>query len=594
MKNLFLAVLFFLTWGLFLTHSLASQSETGHASWWIKTYDVIDPKDPMVSRTHNIFNKVNAAADKQSNHFPKLILLKSAGKYNALCLPDGSVILTQNALNICYENANISDGNAKMAFIIAHELAHLSNGDFWKPPESSIKQSKHEINKDNYPSEMMTLLDEMKDDSIKEFLADDFAIVYMIMAGYDPWVIVHSKGSNFFQEWVTQCNSIQSDPKGPHLSPDQRAKLIVLRIVDIIDNMKKFDIGIRLYQLGKYKDALVFLESFCEKFPSREVFNNIGLIYYQLGIKDMAACPEQAYRFKLSTFFDPESRAGNLRISTKRGCPMDNFYHAIRYFKKACEKDSFYKPAFINYSSALIMTGQYARAIGILRDDVLKYNKKSSDALNNFAVSLYLMGPDPFIQVDMFNDASKILKNVIKSDPKFSDAYFNLGRIQDERGRYASSKENWKKFLKLEPTGCFAKAVSPSSEKKQANTHFKNITFEETIPVKFGEIDITTEKQLKGYKKQILKIGAVYCEVYSRNGVHALALDDIIEVVEVPIKNTLNTTALSSKYGPPVMTFPSLSGKKTLIFKKFAVDIMDNVAKKVIHFEEKQFGVSSG
>ncbi|ETR65414.1 MAG: hypothetical protein OMM_14287, partial [Candidatus Magnetoglobus multicellularis str. Araruama] len=98
-------------------------------------------------------------------------------------------------------------------------------------------------------------------------------------------------------------------------------------------------------------------------------------------------------------------------------CQSDYFQHAIRYLRNACEKDPFYIPAYINYSSALIMTGQYVRAAGVLRDDVMKTDKNIPDALNNFAVALYLMGPDPFIKVDMFSDASLMLKEVIKITP---------------------------------------------------------------------------------------------------------------------------------------------------------------------------------
>ncbi|KPA13960.1 Peptidase M48, Ste24p [Candidatus Magnetomorum sp. HK-1] len=382
-------------------HIMGAQNETDHASWWIKTYGMYDTNDEMVVRVHGIFNKVNAAADKQSKHFPKLIILKSAGKNNALCLPDGAVILTKAALSACYSSENTRIGDSKIAFIIAHELAHLSNGDFWKPPNVPSGKSGKTIDKHNYQADMISLLNNLENDILKEFHADDFAIVYMTMAGYNPLIIINNDGSNFFQEWHAYFGTNHMETNGSHPPPKQRSQMIELRINDIVKSIQKFEIGIRLYQLGKYKDALVFLESFCEKFPSREVYNNIGLIYYQLGINQIAACdPDLAYRFKLSTFIDPETRAENMRrnLTQRSKCQSDFFQLALRYLRDACEKDPFYIPAFINYTSALIMTGQYVRAAGVLRDEVMRTNKNIPDALKNVCGCPLFNGARPFYQ----------------------------------------------------------------------------------------------------------------------------------------------------------------------------------------------------
>ncbi|KPA13961.1 TPR repeat-containing protein [Candidatus Magnetomorum sp. HK-1] len=204
------------------------------------------------------------------------------------------------------------------------------------------------------------------------------------------------------------------------------------------------------------------------------------------------------------------------------------------------------------------------------------------------------MGPDPFIKVDMFSDVSKILKDVIQKNPNFSDACFNLARIQHERGRYAASKENWKNFLRLEPSSVFAKCIQSLYGKAVISGQYKNIPFEEKNPVKFGEIDAIAQKQLKDFNKQILKIGAIYCELYTLNDIQAIALDDVVEVVEAPVTVNIDLASLHSKYGNPVVTFKSISGKKTLLFKRFAVDVLDGIVNKVIHFEEKTFGLSSG
>ena len=91
-----------------------------------------------------------------------------------------------------------------------------------------------------------------------------------------------------------------------------------------------------------------------------------------------------------------------------------------------------------------------------------------------------------------------------------------------------------------------------------------------------------------------MKIGAIYCELYTLNDIQAIALDDVVEVVEAPVIVNLDLAALHSKYGNPVVTYKSISGKKTLLFRRFAVDVQDGIVHKVIHFEEKTSGLTNG
>jgi len=595
-KYYFSIIFFVLTLLLAFTAFPSTNSPIDYANWWIKQYGTWDTNHELVIRVHKVFDRVLAVADKQGNYFPKLIILRSANGNYALCLKDGSVLISKKAIEICYNNKDMDKCDSKIAFIIAHELSHLAKNDFWKP---LIKIQKHNStqskNKDSNNT-FFQIENDLKDEQKKEIEADDFAIVYMAMAGYNPRVIIGNSETNFFHEWLKQSDS-NSSPNDPHPAPDNRVENIKKRINNIVNHVEHFNIGVRLYQLGKLRDALAFFESFCEKFPSREVYNNIGLIHYKLAIQKMAKCDKQsAYRFKLSTALDINTIASQMiyKNNFKEKCKDDLFKLALRYLRKACEKDPFYLPAHINYSSALIMAGKYSKSVGVLLDESLQNNKANPGALNNLAVSFYLLGPNPFISVDMFKDATAILKDLIKKYPEYSSSYYNLGRIQDERGRYAASKDNWKKFLKFEKKGVYAQEISKFFDYKIADTKSKIKPFEESCPIRFGEIDISTEKQLKNYQKKVIKIGTIYCEVYSNNNIRAIALDDVVEIVEAPINKPVNIISFNEKYGKPLKTFENLSGSKTLLFKKFAVDIQNDKIIRVIHFESKRVDLSKG
>ena len=232
-------------------------------------------------------------------------------------------------------------------------------------------------------------------------------------------------------------------------------------VADVLDY---FAFGVRLYQLARYEDAILFLEAFNEQFPSREVFNNLALCHYGLAMQALCGCDSDfPIRFKLPTHIDSETLGKNLKTVTTRSSScwqQETFkYHitaTIDLLKEAINKDSHYLPGRINLSTAFIMARKYSQAIGIA-DEALEIQPDNPEALNNKAVALYLFGTAN--SIDTADSALNILKRVSDRHPLFSDALFNMARIQEERGRKAASQDTYRSFLKVEPTGIFARAV---------------------------------------------------------------------------------------------------------------------------------------
>src|SRR5262245_54642820 len=82
--------------------------------WWIATYGVMDDADPLAKRAQDVFRRVAAAADKRSNRLPKLVLLRRPPRAEANALPDGSVVVTRDALKLCYRDGRDAAGDAKL------------------------------------------------------------------------------------------------------------------------------------------------------------------------------------------------------------------------------------------------------------------------------------------------------------------------------------------------------------------------------------------------------------------------------------------------------------------------------------------------
>jgi hypothetical protein len=115
MRKIFILIAFLLS----VVPSTHADSPKDFASWWIKNYGVVDSKtDPLVERAEKVFERVAAASDKRGNRLPRLIIIKASGDPYAQAIKDGSVILTQEGLRICYQGVTPEKGDARLALFL--------------------------------------------------------------------------------------------------------------------------------------------------------------------------------------------------------------------------------------------------------------------------------------------------------------------------------------------------------------------------------------------------------------------------------------------------------------------------------------------
>jgi tetratricopeptide (TPR) repeat protein len=569
--------------------------------WLINIQGELPLSHPLALRAKEVFKRVLAAADKRANCFPKLMMLSEAGNPWAVCLKDGTVVLTQQGLEICYQGVTEEMGDSRLAFVLGHELSHLAQGDFWEwiayetvkkfgPREDAIQEILR-----IFGEEYQTMPEHVREDIQKrELRADGYGLLYSAMAGYDPAVIIDGPGGkNFFEEWVSQISGDLAYTDDEHLPPDHRAAFLISEMNAVKDKVILFDIGVRLCQLGMYDDALKFLASFQEHFPSREVFNNIGLVHYQMAMQRLIEFdPDKAYQYRLATVLDTETRArGFLRSGDDVfDAEMEK---AISNFNYACDQDKFYTPARVNLSSAYIMTGEYAKAKAVL-EDAMELKNDDPGILNNLAIARYLdMANFAAIPKEIIAEATiKVLKELAAKHPEFPHARYNLGRMLKQAGNEPDAQEFWRAYLKLEPVGEYAKAAAEmlglvlSNQEKDQSAGFG-----ENPPVAVGEFDEDIETQLADMPKQSFDISTgqtgVSGDYYSGQGLRVLVLESQVEVVEAAVKAQMKYAEVLEKYGSPDRIFTSVSGKKILVYKNFAVDIENDIATNVVHFNRE-------
>lgn len=567
------------------------------AVWWVKTYGGLSAKDePLVARAERIFDKVAAAADKNTKRFPRLVVVNYAFDPYAASIQDGSIILTFGGLKLCYQGVNQAKGDARLAFVLGHELAHSAKDDYWHAAAfAAVKEYKGSKVK-----ERKTLLKYLQDTAgqgvgekskevgkVRELQADSYGLIYMAMAGYDPKAVVDQDGTNFFREWITQITG-RSAFEGPgHPNTQERAEFFRAQLASIADEVALFTFGVRLYQIGRYEDALLLLDRFREKFPSREVFANIGLAHFQLAMKELAACdPTAPFRFKLPTIVDVKTLAANTTRGGNNACRDNEGYRrslasAIRHLEMAASKDQQHFPTQVNLATAYIFAGEYARAMAAA-DTALKLSPDNPLAINCKAVALNLFGR--LGGLDSTDAALVMLRGAAARNPEITDSLYNQAALAAEREREAAAKEAWKAFLAKEPAGPYARVAAKhlglAVEAGQPASRNDNLK----PPVKLGEINGETAQFLKGVSKRSFSIGRTAIDVYDGKEVRALAINGNIEVIETVLEKPRDLVEFKHEHGEPLRGLTTTVGT-TLVYRNFAVDVHDGGVKRMVFFE---------
>ena len=595
--------IFFVLFIIFLltdtdTYSSEMQDKLHHRSWWIEKYGVVDKGyDPLAARAEMIFQRVSMASDKTGKCIPRLLIIKGGGRPWVTSIRDGSVILTHGALRVCYKGVSKENGDSRLAFVLGHELAHLSKDEYWHAFAFADLDGK-EISKE-LEDQLEEIRDISRDKSVademfkeKELQADSYGMISMASAGYDPGAIIDNDNINFFEDWIAQTKRNITYEDSQHPDPKVRAEFLRLRLDDVVKLLDCFTFGVTLYQIGRYEDAILLFDTFREQFPGREVFSNLGLSNYQIAIKALSFCDaDLPYRFKLSTFIDPETYAVKLRGFGESDCFKDKVFlryikRALEYLKLAVDKDHTYLPARINMSSALIMAGEYSRAISVT-EEVLRIDRENAEALNNNAVALYLYGLSNNIE-GASDNAIEIMRKVVGLNHNFGNPVYNIATIYSEEGRDASASDTWKAFLKIESTGDFANVARRNlGIELKENDVAASLTGPEP-PFKPGEeIKGELEKMLGKMKVREFSIGGSTIEIYEENDLRILARDFIVEVIEKVYDKGVRTEEFKTEYGKPLRVMNKYGGA-ILIYDDFAVDVIDGKVRKVIYFKKKQ------
>jgi hypothetical protein len=369
------------------------------------------------SKANKVYERVLAVSDKSTKLYPILNIVEND---NLIAHADqsGRILISKKAIQLCYKDVKQAVGDARLAFLFAHEMTHLAKNHFALKKKLSP----------NLKCEMKKNI---------ELDADANALIIVAMAKYNPFNIFDSQYSRFIHKWVALKSKKFETLNHCYPSPDERLHNLENEIKMVQDKFDLFNTGLRLYQVGKFDDALQFFIEFSTIFPCREVHNNIGLIYYQKAIKSFAEYDfQKAYQFMLSTALDTTTLADifNQTSAQTKGndkSKRDEFKNNLKLakdrFKLSCFLDQTYLPAYINLSSVDILNQEYDSARYHLNEFKKKHKKQKNDenylyAVNNEAILLYktvTMAANSKSKHAKIKQSIDLLKNGIHNKKKY-------------------------------------------------------------------------------------------------------------------------------------------------------------------------------
>jgi tetratricopeptide (TPR) repeat protein len=412
-----------------------------YIDYYIEWYGSIDPsEDSKVAKTHQIFERVKKVANKHWRYLnPKLVVLKNKGNNPwAKALRDGNIVLWKTAIEASYQKTRSMDEiEARLAFILGHELGHLARDDYWYL-DINCKLSGRRCFRQN--QERMKI----------ELAADREGYAYAAMAGYRVNLLLGnaSQSKAFLTPWLKQHVKLPKSSLYPSIQ--KRIEILWESLQAIQNKLTFFDFGVRLSHFDRCDDGEYFLREFQRVFPAREVLNNLGFCYLQRARQEMES--ERADFYWMPQVLDAETLAAPLVMGER---PLKTLKQAAAsrqgegflkdaqlHLEKAIEADFGYVPARINLAVTYLYLGKPHKARSVLEEaQALAPDNLEIQGLQ--ALALYEQSE---VDLDLWPRAIARLERLAYRQKVPSSVLYNLARLLEIRPRPLEARQYWNRL----------------------------------------------------------------------------------------------------------------------------------------------------
>lgn len=523
-----------------------------NASSWLTIFNTVPADTPKAERVQSIFRKIKRVT-RGANLRTKLYIVDSDNEPWAVALQDSNIILSRGAIDIIYNDNDLNKGDARMAFVLGHELAHIVANDFWH----------QEVYHSFLESATTNTIDKQQQNRRKEqeLRADEEGFIFASLAGYDTRRIFADADNqdDFLVQWAKQTNTVSG---GNYYKPTERMSFLKQRLAKLDQAVELFKYGVKLAHFGRYEDAQILLDEFYKAYPSSQVLGNLGYVYIQTARRKMP--PSLAYRYWYPTLLEYHSGVPAPSRSFADSVPEDareDLITAVELLEAGAALDDTDIVLRINLVVAQLYLGNHKAAMSILAEAPSGLD----DSPQLQALEALVMQENT--ESDQWNtDARKLFEQLASAENADENIVYNYAKLLDNRGRHGMANSYWKKLIAVLPDlpmsyqfiVCQRLAKQPTCKNppnSSTATHPTN-----NVKVQHGEdVDAPQVKKiLESWGDPITRnLGAIDTSIYLHpQGNSLLAIDGVIELISIKQTTLKLAQELKQELGPPLVDMP--------------------------------------
>lgn len=313
-----------------------------------------------------VFNQLKRAQGLLSSEKPGLSLVKRLPNRRfvmaMISYDKGAIYIEEAAYDLCTTFGK--DSLNALAIYLGHELAHffgrhnVTNHYAWEYEQGLRQDSLFRILEKSLPESKKDSLMDIINKSMRAFTsaenekdADLQGGFLSYLSGYHTFGITEQLLDKTYNDFGLP----QNPPGYPSLEKrKQIAAESEKKLSHLIDH---FEMGNLLIALDEFDDALLYYNRVLASFKSREIYNNIGVLYTLSFLKN-ASKKKVKYAFPVE--LDVESRLLSPSARGTDNSELQKLYLAIENFEKAANLDADYPVSHLNKGCVHTLLGLHA------------------------------------------------------------------------------------------------------------------------------------------------------------------------------------------------------------------------------------------
>lgn len=274
------------------------------------------------------------------------------------------------------------DSTNALAVVLSHELAHYYNDHTFCADFAFV------VRKNNAELAQKLKMVSKSDKISRETQADYQGFFYAAIAGYNPFDCYEKTIEGIYKQYQLP----ETNPGYP--SKAERKQMAIAVKQKTSELYLAFQKSIQLKEEKKYDEAMQLLEEINTYFPSRENFNNLGVIK-TLSALDLKVLTLEEHKFPKRFLYPLElDNSSRLNQNGTRGAEADQakmvqlLKSAQKDFEKAISLDPNYTMAFVNLACVFDLLDNPEAAIGKIKE-LSKEQQNTNEAKRILAIAYY-------------------------------------------------------------------------------------------------------------------------------------------------------------------------------------------------------------